>query len=73
MIRECPSYYKGKIECWDFIHDHNLSYFTGNAVKYITRAGMKTRGTYVEDLEKAIHYLQKAIDLENEIDISITL
>ena len=51
-----PEYYKrGTIEVWDFIRDQGLSYHLGNAVKYICRAGYKDN--YVEDLEKAIHYL----------------
>lgn len=51
-----PSYYKrGTIEVWDFIRDQDLSYHLGNAVKYICRAGYKDN--YVQDLEKAIHYL----------------
>ena len=51
-----PDYYRrGSIEVWDFIRDQELSYHLGNAVKYICRAGYKDN--YVEDLEKAIHYL----------------
>ena len=51
-----PDYYRrGTIEVWDFIRDQGLSYHLGNAVKYICRAGYKDN--YVEDLEKAIHYL----------------
>ena len=51
-----PEYYRrGTIEVWDFIRDQELSYHLGNAVKYICRAGYKDN--YVEDLEKAIHYL----------------
>lgn len=37
-----PSYYnRGKIEVWEFIEDQGLDYHTGNAVKYIARAGLK--------------------------------
>ena len=37
-----PSYYnRGKIEVWEFIEDQGLDYHTGNAVKYIARAGFK--------------------------------
>ena len=51
-----PSYYtRGTIEVWDFIRDQGLPYHLGCAIKYICRAGYKDN--YVEDLEKAIHYL----------------
>jgi|TARA_B100002019_G_scaffold176875_1_gene152775 hypothetical protein len=56
-----PSYYRrGTIEVWDFIRDQELPYHLGNAVKYICRAGFKDN--YVEDLEKAIHYLQNELE-----------
>lgn len=57
-----PDHYtSGKIEVWDYIKDQKLNYFLGNAVKYISRAGKKDRSKYVEDLQKAIVYLQKEI------------
>ena len=57
-----PTHYtSGKIEVWDYIKDQNLNYFLGNAVKYISRAGKKDKSKYVEDLKKAIVYLEKEI------------
>ena len=59
-----PSYYKrGGIDVWDFIRDQGLNFHLGNAVKYIARAGYKE--SKIQDLRKAIHYLQN--ELENEI------
>lgn len=56
-----PSYYKrGNIQVWDFIRDQGLNFHLGNAIKYICRAGYK--GSRVEDLKKAIHYLQNELD-----------
>lgn len=43
----------------DVIEDWGLDYHLGNAVKYIARAGRK--GDAVEDLEKAIWYIQREI------------
>ena len=61
-----PSYYtRGTIEVWDFIRDQELNYFLGNAIKYICRAGYKD--CRIEDLKKAITYLEK--ELENVIAI----
>ena len=57
---ESPSYYtRGNIEVWDFIRDQELNYHLGNAVKYICRAGHKDSA--VQDLTKAIHYLQNEL------------
>ena len=57
---ESPKYYtRGSIEVWDFIRDQELNYHLGNAVKYICRAGHKDSA--VQDLTKAIHYLQNEL------------
>lgn len=41
-------------------------YFLANAIKYISRAGKKDQKTFIEDLEKAIWYLNKRIELKKE-------
>lgn len=60
-----PSHYnQGKIEVIEFIEDQKLSYHLGNAIKYICRAKHKADGTkYGTDLEKAIWYLRREIEL----------
>ena len=56
-------HYKDKeIQPWDYIYANNLGYFEGNCVKYVSR--WKDKGG-IADLEKAIHYLEKLIELEN--------
>lgn len=56
-----PTYYRrGRIQTWDFIRDQDLNFHLGNAIKYIVRAGFKD--SKVEDLKKAIHYLQNELD-----------
>lgn len=45
------------IEKWD------LNFRTGNAVKYIARAGHKDPSKHVEDLKKAKFYLEREIHL----------
>jgi len=54
-----PSHYVAgrKYEPWDVIDDWKLNYFLGNAIKYIARADRK--GNKMQDLEKAIQYIQK--------------
>ena len=57
-----PSHYtQGKIECIDFIMDKKLNFCRGNAVKYIVSAGLKDPAKEVEDLKKAIFYLNAEI------------
>ena len=43
----------------DFIEAKDLNYRLGNVVKYVSRAGKK--GDPIEDLEKALWYLQREI------------
>lgn len=63
-----PAHYTtGKIEVIDFIDDKELGFSLGNAVKYIARAGKKDPNKTVEDLEKAIWYINHEIRrLRNE-------
>ena len=57
-----PSHYTdGHIEVIDFIEDKKLNYHRGNAVKYICRAGKKDPAKEVEDLQKAVWYINREI------------
>ena len=57
-----PSHYTdGKIEVIDFIEDKGLNFHRGNAVKYIARAGKKDPAKEIEDLQKAVWYLNHEI------------
>ncbi len=57
-----PDHYTdGNIEVIDFIEDKKLGYHLGNAIKYISRAGKKDPDKYIEDLQKAIWYLNREI------------
>ena len=58
-----PSHYKGKdnpYEAIKVIDAWELGFCLGNAVKYIARAGHKI--DRIEDLKKAIWYIQHEID-----------
>lgn len=58
-----PNHYNtGKIEVIDYIEDQQLGFHLGNAVKYISRAGRKNANTEIEDLEKAVWYIQRRIN-----------
>ncbi len=61
-----PSHYGGKenvyevikvIEAWNLDSD----FYLGNVIKYISRAGSKSKETYSEDLKKALWYLTRKL------------
>ena len=56
-----PDYYKANdLEAFDVIDSSELNFNLGNAFKYIARAGKKD--DKVEDLKKAITYLNREIE-----------
>ena len=58
-----PSHYTdGRIEVIDYIEDKKLGFHLGNAIKYISRAGKKVKDKEVEDLQKAIWYIERYIE-----------
>ena len=68
-----PSHYAdSKIEVIDYIEDKGLGFCLGNAVKYISRAGKKKdngrdiKAKEIEDLQKAIWYINRRIYELNE-------
>ena len=56
-----PKHYNEGIEMWDYAFSHNLDFFGGNIVKYVTRWKHKNG---VEDLLKAKQYLDKLIEIQ---------
>lgn len=61
-VKNPKHYTTGKIEVIDFINDKNLNYCRGNVIKYVCRAGLKDPSKEIEDLQKAIQYLQFEIE-----------
>jgi hypothetical protein len=55
-------YKNNTIQPWDFVAANNLGYFEGSAIKYITR--WRSKGG-IADIQKAIHFLEKLIELES--------
>jgi hypothetical protein len=53
-------HYINEIQHWDYAAFQNLDYFQGQITKYVTR--WKKKGG-VKDLEKALHFLQKYIEI----------
>lgn len=57
-----PDYYKrGGVEAIDAIEAWELGFNLGNVVKYIARAGRKTKDS-LQDLQKAAWYLSREIE-----------
>ena len=57
-----PSHYTdGGIETIAYIDAKGLNFCRGNAVKYISRAGKKDPAKEIEDLQKAVWYLNHEI------------
>ena len=55
-----PAHYNvGAFEVIDVIEDWNLGFHLGNAIKYIARA--KHKNNEIEDVKKAIWYLERHI------------
>lgn len=51
------------IQPWDYIAKNEIPFLEGSAIKYISR--WRDKGG-IEDLKKAIHFLEKVIELEQE-------
>ena len=62
-------YQSMKIQPSEFINKNNLPFAEGNAIKYLCRHKQKGQK---QDLEKAIHYCQMAIDRDYPTTFSIS-
>lgn len=61
---ETPSHYGGNdnpFEPFKIIDYYHLDFYVGNVVKYILRAGRKANTNEVDDIKKAIHYLNERL------------
>lgn len=54
-------YKRHKIQPIDFIYDNEIGFIEGNIIKYVMRHKHKNG---LEDLKKALHYLQILIEKE---------
>ena len=58
-----PAHYQGFSNGAQVIDiTENLPYNAGNAIKYLARAGRKDPTKHVEDLKKALWYVQRELD-----------
>lgn len=54
-------YKKLAVQPWDFIHGNGIGFLDGCAIKYLSRWRQKGG---VADLRKAIHFIEKLIEVE---------
>ena len=67
-VNHPPHYFKDTgHEVIDVIHAWKLNYNLGTVIKYVARAGRKNPEKLVEDLKKAIFYLNDEVDRINNI------
>lgn len=57
------SHYQLPISPWEIIEKNELDYWEGNVIKYVLRYKNKNG---VEDLKKAIHYIEYLIEKEDK-------
>ena len=63
-VRQQPHYTKWKIQPAQYIIENGMSYAQGCAIKYLTR--YQDKGTPVQDLKKAKHYIDMLIMMEED-------
>ena len=59
-----PLHYPQQYDVIDFVSDNTLNFNEGNVIKYVVRA--RKKGTHIQDLEKAIDYLQRELKIVRE-------
>jgi hypothetical protein len=65
-----PKHYNhGKFEVIDVIEDWQVDFHIGNVIKYVSRAGRKNDDTEIQDLKKALWYLQRKIEILEKKDV----
>lgn len=66
FIAHPKHYNNGNIEVIDAIEAWELGFNLGNAIKYIARAGKKDPTKFNEDLQKALWYINRELNKNNE-------
>ncbi len=69
-------YIEHKIQPWHIVDEYGLDYYLGNSIKYILRKKGESKENRVEDIKKAIHYLEKYLsnlELESESKTKLTV
>jgi len=67
-MRGTKIYYEsnGDFDVIDFAQEFNLNYCRGAILEYLVRAGKKADNPELQDLRKALDYLQREIEFAEE-------
>ena len=68
-VRKQDHYARFKIQPAQYIIENGMNYAQGCAIKYLTR--YQHKGKPIEDLEKAKHYIDMLIQMENKGEIKL--
>lgn len=63
VVNHPPHYRTGGIDTLDFIEAKDLNFRLANVVKYVVRCGKKASSDPIQDLEKAMFYLKREIEV----------
>ncbi len=61
-----PLHYKNTVTPIDIIEMYDLNFSLGNVIKYVLRAGKKEGESDLDDLNKALWYLQREISFRQK-------
>jgi hypothetical protein len=61
-----PQHYKNNVTPIDIIEMYDLNFSLGNVIKYVLRAGKKEGESDLDDLNKALWYLQREISFRQK-------
>lgn len=62
MVNHPPHYNRHPSGIEAIVICEHFDFVIGNAIKYLWRCGLKGKTTKIEDLRKALWYIQRAID-----------
>jgi hypothetical protein len=62
MDKANPQHYQNKVTPMDVIEMYDLNFSLGNVIKYVLRAGKKSGESDLDDLSKALWYLNREIE-----------
>lgn len=68
-VKRQDHYTKWKIQPAKYIVENNMDYAQGCAIKYLTR--FRDKGKPVEDLKKAIHYIEMLLQMEENGSVEL--
>ncbi len=66
MDKSNPQHYQNVVTPIDIIEMYDLNFSLGNVIKYVLRAGKKAGESDIDDLTKALWYLNREIEFRKK-------